>query len=136
MSPRSDDGAVTAFVAVLALALFAVAGLVVDGGRTLAAREQAEAVAEQAARAGAEEVSVAGLHTGTVVLDPVEALSAAQQALHLAGTAGTVAVTADQVTVTVATRVPTTMLGIVGISSMQVQVVATASDLHGVTRGD
>lgn len=135
MTPDRQDGTVTAFLAVLAVALFAAAGLVVDGGRALAAREQAAAVAEQAARAGAEAVSVASLHRGTVVLDPGQAEASASGYLQQVGVRGAVAVVGDSVTVTVSEAVPTTMLDIVGIRSMTVHASATATDLAGVTRG-
>src|SRR5581483_8008697 len=50
---RDDDGSVTAFVAVLLVALFALMGLVVDGGTAISAQQSAVDEAEQAARAGA-----------------------------------------------------------------------------------
>ncbi|WP_367186737.1 Tad domain-containing protein, partial [Sporichthya sp.] len=51
---RSDEGSITPFVVVITAALLAMGGLVVDGGFALAARQDATATAEQAARAGAD----------------------------------------------------------------------------------
>lgn len=136
MSRAGQEGAVTAFVAVLMVALLALTGLVVDGGRALAAREADGAVAEQAARLGADEVSVADLRTGSVVVDPVAARSAVAAYLQGAGVDGTVATGTDEVTVTVRQTIPTTVLGVVGIDTMTVRATATATDVHGVSQED
>lgn len=122
-------------VAVLALALFALAGLAVDGGRALAADQQASAVAEEAARAGAQALSVQALRDGAVTIDGAAAAAAAQRVLAGAGIIGSVTVAAGGVRVAVKDTVPTTMLGIVGIATMTVHATAVATDLHGVTRG-
>ena len=54
----------TPFVMLLCVALLAVLALVVDGGRALSARETALGDAEQAARVGAAQLSVASMHAG------------------------------------------------------------------------
>ena len=54
----SDRGSVTAFVALLLVALVALAGLVVDGGAAMSAHQAAVDEAQQAARAGAGALSV------------------------------------------------------------------------------
>ena len=56
---RGEDGTVTAFVVIFTLALILLAGLVVDGGLTLAARVQAIDEAQAAARAGAQAIDLA-----------------------------------------------------------------------------
>jgi len=53
-----DEGMVTAFVVVFTLALLFMAGLVLDGGLTLAAKVQAIDEAQAAARAGAQAVDI------------------------------------------------------------------------------
>lgn len=56
--PTSDDeGFVTAFVIIFAVALVFVAGLVLDGGRMLSEHRRAGNLADSAARAGAQAVS-------------------------------------------------------------------------------
>ena len=60
--PHTDEaGSVTAMVAIFAVALLLLAGLVYDGGMILASKRRAINTAEQAARAGAQEVSIASV---------------------------------------------------------------------------
>ncbi len=133
---RDERGSLVAFLAVLAAALFALAGLVVDGGRALAARQTAAADAEQAARAGAQAVSASELRRGSVRLDAAAARRAADAYLRAIGATGTVAASGTAVTVTVRIVVPSTILGVVGVRAITVGATATATDLHGVTRED
>ncbi|MGD0638515.1 MAG: hypothetical protein ABSA72_10805, partial [Nitrososphaerales archaeon] len=66
-----------AFVAVLALALLVLLGLVVDGGRAAAAKDAAQADAEQAARFGADQLSVSAARAGEITLDTQTSTTAA-----------------------------------------------------------
>ncbi len=67
---RDEGGQVTAFVTMFMVALVFVAGLVVDGGRLIAAKRRADNRAEQAARAGAQAVSIDVIRSsGAQVLD-------------------------------------------------------------------
>ena len=52
--PDGERGALSLMIVVLFVALIALAGIVVDGGAKLAAYENAEALAQEAARAGRE----------------------------------------------------------------------------------
>jgi len=133
---RGPEGSLTVLVAVLAVALFAIAGLAIDGGRALAAREEASAEAEQAARAGAQAVSISALRQGRVVLDPVIAVADADEYLRQIGVDGSATATATTVTVTVDAGVPTTILGLIGIQRLAVRATASASDQHGVSEED
>lgn len=135
---RVDDqsGVLTAFLAVLAVGLFALAGLVIDGGRALAARQQASTEAEQAARFGAEAVSETALRLGTVQLNPVLARQDALFYVYQIHAHGTVIATTTTVTVTIDVDVPTTILGIVGIRHVAVSATASVSDVHGVSEED
>jgi hypothetical protein len=58
-SARGDSGQITAMAVVMMAALFLLAGLVLDGGLTLAARERVLGLAQEAARAGAQAVDLA-----------------------------------------------------------------------------
>ena len=60
---RADRGSAALFVAVFAPAVIFMAGLVVDGGAALEAKQRAADVAEQAARAGAGQCDVAKLRS-------------------------------------------------------------------------
>lgn len=133
---RPEAGSITAFLAVLAVALFALAGLAIDGGRALSVQQQASAEAEQAARAGAQAVSQSALRQGSVVLNPFLARQAALAYLRQIGAQGTATATPFAVTVTVDATVRTTILGIVGIRQLAVHATASASDQHGVAKED
>lgn len=126
-----EEGQVTLLVLGLAVALFALAGLVVDGGRELAAEQHAYSLAEAAARAGAGALSPAGLHRGALVVDPARATAAAQGLLRSAGHLGEVTVAGATVTVTVAWSEPTEVLSLVGIDRLAVRATATAADTNG-----
>lgn len=98
-----DRGAVSIFVAVLGVAFLLTAGLALDGGRKLGALSDARDLADNAARAGAQEIDPdAYIATGTPQLDPDAAYTAATSYLAATGNTGTVVVTGDTVTVTVA----------------------------------
>ncbi len=126
----------TAFLAFLGVALFVLVGLVVDGGRALAARRQAMDIAEQAARIGADQLSVDALRQGSFIIDPVAATNAVDADLLSSGVTGTVSVSGDSVTVAVHSVCTTTILEIVGVQSIAVSGTAVATDVHGVTRED
>jgi Flp pilus assembly protein TadG len=134
---RDDEGgSLTAFVATLSFALFALVGLAVDGGRAVADRGAASGVAEQAARVGAEQISVGGLRQGVVTIDPFAARAAAERYLAAVGYSGDVATSGDSVTVHVWSSEPTVILGIVGIDRISISASASATNLHGVTKED
>ncbi len=99
-----EEGTISAFVAVLAVALVAVAGLAYDGGQIIRATADARDLAGAAARAGVQQLATADVHAGRAWLDEAAAEHAATQYLAATGTTGSVTVsdTAVQVTVTVA----------------------------------
>jgi Flp pilus assembly protein TadG len=131
---NGEHGIVAAYVTLLVVPLLALLGLVCDGGRAMAARQAAAAEAADAARAGAGQLSVAALREGTLALDQPAARRAAFAATVAAGHPGRVLVTQSQVTVVVSYRVPTLLLGIVGVPSIAVSASASAVDVAGVTR--
>ena len=92
--------------------------------------------AQQAARAGAGQVSVDGLRSGQVEIDPTAAVRAADAYLSSIGQVGTTSVVGQTVTVHIATHEPTVILGIIGINQVLVSVSASAVDVHGVTEAD
>lgn len=123
---------ITAFVAVLAVALFAVVGLAVDSGRAISAQRILADEAGQAARAAAGRLSVNSLRNGQVTIEDASAIDAAKQYMSLCGHPATAWVDDDTVTVRVVEVVPTTILGIVRINTITVSATASASDLSGV----
>lgn len=131
---RDDRGQVTAFVVVMVGALILCAGLVIDGGLTLAGRVRATDEAQAAARAGAEEIDLAAYRqSGTVMLDPAQTTDAAERYLATTGDAGQVTVVGDTVTVSVESTQATQILGIAGLHSFTVSASATATAVRGIT---
>ena len=65
-----EAGSIAPMVPILVLAFLILGGLVIDGGRDLNARAEAQAYAEEAARAGASAVD---LTSDTLALDDAEA---------------------------------------------------------------
>ena len=124
MSGPRDRGIFTSFVVILVLSFVFAAGLAVDGGRLVAARVDAADHAENAARVGAQQVTL--LRLGWRLLDPVAAKSAAVEYLDQHGIDGEVTVGLRTVTVTVHVTQATTLLRLVGISTRNVTAVRTA----------
>ena len=132
---RSEAGSISAFVALLLVAIFVLLGLIVDGGAALSARQAAADEAEQAARAGAGALSVNGLRSGVVQIDQQQAIDAAEQFTRAAGHPGTAAVSGGTVTVQIRYRIHTDILGIVGLDTLPVSATASAVDVQGVAVG-
>jgi hypothetical protein len=123
---------VTAFVVIFALALLTMAGLVLDGGLTLAAKVQAIDDAQAAARAGAQAIDIPLYRaTGQITLDPAQAAADAERYLAAAGHTGTVAVAGERVTVTVRITEPTQILSVVGIDQLAVSGTGSATAEQG-----
>lgn len=61
MRGRGDRGTVALFTTIFAVFVLVLAGLLVDGGLTIHARQRAADIAEQAARAAADDIDVAYL---------------------------------------------------------------------------
>lgn len=132
-----DRGTATAFVVGSAVVLLAFAGLVVDGGLAINARQRVADHAEQAARAGSQAVDLESLRNGrsTVRLDPVRARSAALNFLDLHGYTGDSAridTAPDGVTVTIVREEPTQLLSLVGFGSFHIEATAQARPAVGI----
>ncbi|MHB1873385.1 MAG: hypothetical protein ACYCPF_00820 [Streptosporangiaceae bacterium] len=121
-------------LAVLMVALLALAGLVIDGGRKLEQAGRAVAVAQAAApaRAGMADRTVA-YRSGTIVVSQARAIAAARAYLAASGCAGTVqADGASRIRVTVALTTPTVVLSLVGIDTLTSTATAVAVLVGGV----
>ena len=66
MREASDRGSVSLWVVIFAFTTLALLVLVVDGGQAMNAKSRAADIAEQAARAAADDVNVGDLRAGTV----------------------------------------------------------------------
>jgi Flp pilus assembly protein TadG len=134
--PRAcgDGGSLTLMLLVLMVVMLALAGLVIDGGRKLNATEQAYAIAQEAARAGAGQVNTsAAYRSGTYRVDIPEALAAARSYLASAGYSGSVSASGNNIRVTVHVTERTTLLSLVGIDTLKSSGSAVASLVTGVT---
>lgn len=134
-----DAGVVTVLLLLLTPALFALGGLVLDGGTHLAARQHAAGLAEQAARAGADQLEITALRsTGTAVLDEPRARAAACRYVRTVepDASCTAAVratpTGPEVEVRVRTRTPTVLLGLIGVNTLNTGAVGAAQAVSGI----
>jgi Flp pilus assembly protein TadG len=134
-----EAGSVTVFVIGMSLILVAMAGLVVDGGLALNARQRVNDDVEQAARAGSLNIDMAQLrNNGVVRIDPGPASDAAAAFLaarHYPG--GQVVITADpgQITVTAELIQKTSLLSLIGVKSFTVRASGQAQPSVGVDQG-
>ena len=132
---RSDEGQFLAMTAVFMTMFLALTGLVADGGHYLDAKQQAASVAEQAARAGAGSLDVGELHAGTIAVEPAVAVTAAENYMSSAGQPGTAWVAGNTVYTQISYRLPTQLLGIIGVGSLALSVTESATDVSGITTG-
>jgi Flp pilus assembly protein TadG len=136
--PDGERGALSLMIVVLFVGLIALAGIVVDGGAKLAAYENAEALAQEAARAGATSVDASNAYgSGSFVVNPDQAVSAADSYLNGAGyrTYSVSAIGSRAIEVSVTITEPTRFLSLIGVSSFTCTRSATASLVTGVTGG-
>lgn len=139
----ADRGSVTLFVAIFAVAALALLVLLVDGGTALNAKERAADIAEQAARAAANQVNVANLRAAnpTVVIGSGACAKAATLVSQYQVTSNTAATLTNcdapegATTATVSVTVTTTPIigGFFGSFSMS--SAASASPVCGITAG-
>ncbi len=131
-----ERGSVPLYLIIIAMAVMAMLGLVVDGGNALSARGRAADLAAQAARAGADAISQQSLRAAEpsdLQIDPVAARQAAMRLLAQAGATGTLTVTGpDSVRVSAHVRQRTAIMSVFGIDDVSGTASASAVVLHGV----
>ncbi|MGC4941565.1 TadE/TadG family type IV pilus assembly protein [Kribbella sp. DT2] len=139
-APSNDRGALSPAVVILALMIFTLAGLVIDGGRQLGARSRAVGYAQEAARAG----------VGTIDFNSAEAKIDITKAGDAVGTfcakvtqndpavteCGTSEIDAEHLQVQVKIDNKTTFLGMVGIQNLTASGVGEAHTEQGVSKPD
>ena len=135
LRPGAERGSITLMLAAMFVGLLALFGIVVDGGTKLDAAQNADAVAQEAARAGAGRVSQSAAYTtGQFIVDQQQAVAAARAYLAGGGFTGTVATQGrDSIRVTVTISKPTQVLSLIGINSVSATGSAVASLEAGVT---
>lgn len=120
----NEQGSISGFVVILTMTFVACAGLALDGGRMLAVRTQLADSAENAARAGAQEVT--SLRSGSPKLNIFAATQTAEEYLSRFEISGVVNADSNQVTVTTNSEVHMTLLGLFGVNKKEISVTRTA----------
>jgi hypothetical protein len=132
----SERGGLSLMLVILFVAFAALAGIVVDGGAKLTADENAVALAQEAARAGATTVDrSAAYSSGSFVVSQQQALAAARSYLNRAGydRYSVAAGGSRTIRVSVTITEPTRFLTLIGVDSFTCTGIATASLVTGVT---
>lgn len=124
----SERGSVLITGLLLSIALIMVIGAAVDIGHAFLVKRQLASIADDAALSGSQAINLQRLHEGQLQLNPAQAQTEAQQAIAASpSVTGHVNATAGSVTVTVTRRVPTILLGLVGLHTLTLTAHASAS---------
>jgi Flp pilus assembly protein TadG len=131
------------YLAIFGIAAFALLALLVDGGTAINAKERAADIAEQAARAAANQISVTGLRAANPVvqLGPGACQAAAtlvgQYPLgsHAAARMASCTAPAGSTVATVSVSVTTSPVFGFFFGSFTMTSTATASPVCGITQG-
>jgi hypothetical protein len=124
---HGDTGMVSVFVLAAMTGLLVITGLGLDPGLAFAAKVDALGQAEQAARAGAEQINLTLYRTsGRLQLDPTAAQTAARRFLAAEHAAGTVTVTGNRVTVIVTATYRTHLWALIHVDTITVHATGTA----------
>jgi Flp pilus assembly protein TadG len=126
---KNQRGSLSALTVCIVLSALTLVGLVFDGGRSVSEYTRLSDIAENAARAGAQEIT--GLRAGDLRLDSRAAVSAGQSYLYAHGVSGTIETSNDSVSVEVAGTRRFQILGIIGLNSQRLRIVRTASVVSG-----
>jgi Flp pilus assembly protein TadG len=125
---RNDRGSVLITGLLLSLALIVVIGAAVDIGHAFLVRRQLASIADDAALSGSQAIDLQELHAGRLQLNPGQARSDALRTVSASpSTGGQANATTGSVTVTVTRRVPTILLGLVGLHTLTISAHATAT---------
>lgn len=124
--PEDDRGSIVLWTVIIAFGLLLCLGLVVDGGGKLHAKQQAQLVAEEAARAAGQAVITPLAARGTaVVVNPATAMIEAQKYLAATDIKGVVVPTGpNTLLITTTAHYTPKVLGLIGIGEQT--VVGTA----------
>lgn len=126
---RNQRGSVSALTVCIVMSALTLVGLVFDAGSSVNEYTRLSDIAENAARAGAQEVT--GLRAGDVRIDGRDAMMTTQAYLRSHGVTGRVEVDRESVTVEVFGSRRFQLLGIIGLTSQRLQIVRTAHLVSG-----
>ncbi|MET9629053.1 pilus assembly protein TadG-related protein [Lentzea sp. NPDC006480] len=132
---RGDQhGRVSGYVVIMATAALAFGGLVLDGGLALAAKVRAMGQAQEAARAGAQEIDLAAYRAdGSLRLRSDRAVTAAHDYLAAAHHTGSVSVSGNTVNVSVTISQRTKLLGLLAVDTITVTGRGEAQPQRGIS---
>lgn len=121
-----EQGSITPFFVAGMIAFYILLGVIVDAGGKVQAAQRADAVAAEAARAGAQMIATDTLVDGRPpLIDAAGAASAANAYLTAAGMTGDVQVSGSTITVTTTDTFEPIFLSAVGIGGLEVGGQAT-----------
>ena len=133
-------GALSPAVAILAVMIFTLAGLVIDGGRQLGARSRAVGYAQEAARVGAAAIQ---LNSAAAKIDTTKAATAiagfcgqVQSNDPTVTACGPTVLTEKEVDIQVAIQNRTTFLGLIGKQSLKAVGTGQAHPEQGIEKAD
>jgi hypothetical protein len=139
-APGNHRGALSPAVAILAVMIFTLAGLVIDGGRQLGAKSRAVGYAQEAARVGAAtiqlnttEAKIDTTKAGTAVAAFCAQVSSNDKAVQ---SCGATELTDEGLKVQVVIGNKTTFLGMVGIGHLDATGTGEAHAEQGVLKAD
>jgi hypothetical protein len=137
---RNQRGALSPAVVILAVMIFTLAGLVIDGGRQLGAKSRAIGYAQEAARAGAATID---LNSDQAKIDTTKAGQAVTAfCAEIRGNdpavteCATTELDAEHLRVHVRIDNKTTFLGMVGIAHLEANGLGDAHAEQGVKKAD
>ncbi|MUN35380.1 pilus assembly protein TadG-related protein [Actinomadura litoris] len=129
-----ERGSVSVFAVIITMAVVVFFGAVIDFEQALEARQDANTVAQEAARAAAGRVDVDRAYTsGELIMDRQSAISSARAYLNAGGYRGDVTTAGSRtIRVHVALTRPALFLPVIGITHLHADAVATATLITGV----
>jgi hypothetical protein len=137
---RNHRGALSPAVAILAVMIFTLAGLVIDGGRQLGARSRAVGYAQEAARAGAATIDlndpdgkIDTTKAGAAVVTFCAQVTTNDPAVRQCEAT---TMTPEAITVEVTITNKTTFLSMIGIQSLDARGAGEAHSEQGVKKAD
>ena len=125
----NQRGSISALMVCIVLSALTLVGLVFDAGTSVNEYSRLSDIAENSARAGAQELT--GLRSGDLRIDVRGAIATSQAYLDSYGVSGRVEVGQESVSVEVIGSNRFQILGVIGLSSQRLHVVRTAFVVAG-----
>jgi hypothetical protein len=136
MIRRTERGSATVLALGLSVTVFATAGIATDGTRAYLVRTRLQNVADSAALAAADRIDIDSYHRSrgseaTIEIDAARATVSELLAELPADVHTSVSISRDGINIRLSTTVPTSFLGLIGISRLSVVADARARPIIG-----